>query len=43
MFYQAKDMKLDPYADDLASVGLDLMVAEAGWSRHAPNPFLLVG
>jgi FdhE protein len=41
MFYQAKDMKLDPYADDLASIGLDLMVAEAGWSRHAPNPFLL--
>jgi FdhE protein len=42
MFYQAKDMKLDIYADDLASVGLDLMVAEAGWSRHAANPLLLV-
>jgi FdhE protein len=43
MFYQAKDMQLDPFADDLASLGLDLLVAEAGWSRHAPNPLLLVG
>jgi FdhE protein len=43
MFYQAKDTKLDPVADDLASVGLDLMVAEAGWRRHAPNPLLLIG
>jgi FdhE protein len=43
MLYQSKDMKLDPVADDLASLGLDLMVAEDGWSRHAPNPLLLVG
>ena len=42
-FYQAKDTKVDPYADDLASLGLDIMVGEAGWSRHAPNPFLLAG
>ncbi len=41
MLYQAKDMRLDPYADDLATLGLDLMVAEAGWARHAPNPLLL--
>jgi FdhE protein len=43
MIYQAKDMKADPFADDLASLGLDLLVAEAGWARHAPNPFLLNG
>lgn len=41
MIYQKQDMKADPYADDLASLGLDLLVAEAGWSRHAPNPLLL--
>jgi FdhE protein len=43
MLYQTKDTKVDPYADDLASLGLDIMVAEAGWARHAPNPLLLVG
>jgi len=43
MLYQAKDMQVDPYADDLATLGLDVMVAEAGWARHAPNPLLLVG
>ena len=43
MLYQAKDTEADPYADDLASLGLDIMVAEAGWARHAPNPLLLVG
>ncbi len=41
MFYLGQDPDLDPYADDLASLGLDLMVAAAGWSRHAPNPLLL--
>jgi FdhE protein len=43
MLYQAKDMKVDPFADDLATLGLDLLVGEAGWSRHAPNPLLLIG
>jgi FdhE protein len=43
MAYQAKDMQADPYADDLATLGLDVMIGEAGWSRHAPNPLLLVG
>jgi FdhE protein len=42
MIYQKQDMKADPYADDLASLGLDVLVAEAGWSRHAPNPLVLV-
>jgi len=29
--------------DDLASLGLDVLVAEAGFAHHAPNPLLLVG
>jgi len=43
MIYQAQDTRADPFADDLASLGLDMLVGEAGWSRHAPNPLLLVG
>jgi FdhE protein len=43
LMYEAKDMQADPYADDFATLGLDVMVGEAGWSRHAPNPLLLVG
>jgi FdhE protein len=42
MLYQARDMQVDPFADDLATLGLDLLVAEAGWARHAPNPLLLI-
>ena len=41
LFYLAQDGDLDAYADDLASLGLDLLLSEAGWARHAPNPFLL--
>ena len=36
-------MQVDPYTDDLATLVLDVKVAEAGWARHAPNPLLLVG
>jgi FdhE protein len=43
VLYQLKDTKVDPYADDLASLGLDILVTEAGFARHAPNPLLLVG
>lgn len=42
MLYQARDTKVDPFADDLATLGLDLLVCEAGWARHAPNPLLLI-
>ncbi len=42
MMYQAQDTMVDAFADDLATLGLDIMVAEAGWSRHAPNPFVLI-
>ena len=43
MIYQAKDRNADPYADDLASLGLDIMIGEAGWARHAANPMLMIG
>ena len=36
-----KDMELEPVADDVASLGLDLLVTEAGWRRAGVNPFLL--
>jgi FdhE protein len=42
MLYQARDTQVDPFADDLATLGLDLLVAQAGWARHAPNPLLLI-
>jgi FdhE protein len=41
MLYQAQDTGVDPFADDLATLGLDLLVTDAGWARHAPNPLLL--
>jgi len=43
LLFQMQDMQADPYADDLASLGLDLMVAEEGFARHAPNSLLLAG
>ncbi|MGQ4274558.1 formate dehydrogenase accessory protein FdhE [Terrihabitans sp. B22-R8] len=41
VLYQNKDNTLDPVADDVASLGLDILVVEAGWRRAAVNPFLL--
>ncbi|MGO4402805.1 formate dehydrogenase accessory protein FdhE [Bosea sp. RAF48] len=38
---QRKDMELEPVADDVASLSLDLLVTEAGWRRAGVNPFLL--
>jgi FdhE protein len=43
VLYQAHDLEVDPFADDLATLDLDILVAEAGWFRHAPNPLLLIG
>jgi len=42
MLYQAKDMQVDAFADDLATLGLDVLVSDAGWARHAPNPLVLI-
>ena len=36
-----KAPELEAVADDVASLGLDLLVTEAGWSRAGVNPFLL--
>lgn len=40
LLYAAKEPYAEPFADDLASFGLDILVSENGWKRHAPNPFL---
>lgn len=37
IFYQEKDPQLDPVADDLASLALDLLVDEQGFARSGPN------
>jgi FdhE protein len=42
LFYQAKNMAVEAFCDDLATLSLDLLVQEAGWKRHAPNPFMLM-
>jgi FdhE protein len=41
--YTEKAPEADAFADDLASLGLDLLVGVAGWRRAVPNPFLLSG
>jgi FdhE protein len=38
---QQMDPDVDPIADDAASLDLDLLVRDAGFSRGAVNPFLL--
>lgn len=38
-----KQPGLDPFADDLATLGLDVMMAEAGYARFGLNPFLIPG
>lgn len=43
MLYQAEDRGVDPVADDLATLGLDVLAGEQGWLRHAPNPLLWLG
>jgi len=40
--YQEKDYRVDPIADDLATLALDMLVDEAGYSRSGPN-FLMLG
>ena len=41
ILYQVNDAALDPFADDVASLGLDMLMAEEGWERGGQNPFLL--
>lgn len=41
ILYQQKDAALDPVADDIASLGLDLLLREGEYRRGSFNPFLL--
>jgi FdhE protein len=38
--YQERAFDFEPYADDLASLTLDLLMGDAGFRRAAPNPWL---
>lgn len=38
--YQEKDAQVDPVADDLATLALDMLVDEAGYERAGPNLLL---
>ncbi|OZI61680.1 formate dehydrogenase accessory protein FdhE [Bordetella genomosp. 11] len=40
IFYQEKDMNVEPVADDLASLVLDVLMGEADYSRSSGNPLL---
>jgi FdhE protein len=40
LFYLEGARAIEPFADDLASLGLDVLVGEEGFSR-VPNPFVL--
>lgn len=42
-FVQERDPQVEPLADDLATLALDVLVGEEGFQRGAPNPFLLLG
>lgn len=41
IMHQHTNPALDPVADDVASLGLDLLLRERGYRRGAVNPFLL--
>jgi len=43
IFYQEKDLYVEPVADDLASLMLDVLMGEAGYSRASGNPLLWHG
>ena len=41
ILYQQKDAALDPVADDIASLGLDLLLKDGEYRRGSFNPYLL--
>jgi FdhE protein len=41
ILHQQKNPQLDPVADDVAMLGLDILLRERGYRRGAVNPFLL--
>lgn len=40
ILYQEDDGDVEPVADDLASLALDLLLSDAGYHRASPNPLL---
>lgn len=40
ILYQEKDAQVEPVADDLASLALDLLMSQAGYHRASANPLL---
>ncbi len=40
---QEKDAQIDPVADDLATLSLDILLDEAGYERASPNYFFVPG
>ncbi len=43
ILYQEKDMAVEPVADDLASLALDLLMSGEGFHRASGNPLLWLG
>lgn len=43
IMHRDRDPMVDPVADDLASLTLDLLVSDTGLKRHGHNPMLLFG
>jgi FdhE protein len=41
ILHQHKNFRLDPVADDVASLGLDLLLREGEYRRGSVNPYLL--
>ncbi|WBU57901.1 formate dehydrogenase accessory protein FdhE [Paracoccus sediminicola] len=41
ILYQNVDTTLEPFADDVASLGLDALMRETEWDRGGFNPFLI--
>lgn len=41
LLHADKAQWLDPVADDLATLGLDILVSDEGYHRMTANPFLL--
>ena len=40
IFYRTKNASLDPVADDVGSLGLDILMRDAGYTRGGFNPWL---
>jgi FdhE protein len=43
LFYLEKAPQAEPFADDVATLSLDLLMSEKGYSRSGVNLFLLPG